>query len=81
MTVSSWEPKVFPMTVEPVMAATASTAVQCCFDSPLVGRFSRILVRWVAFPVIAAMATDVRTACPPPSPLEQSISSITCTGR
>ena len=56
------------------MARLDSTAVMCCFESPLVGRFSLIRVRRVVFPVSVASATDVRTICPPPSPLELSIS-------
>ena len=66
----------------PVRRETPSTAVQCCLESPLVGLFSLILVRCVSVPVMAAMATDVLTAWPPPSPLEQSISStaLTCFG-
>ena len=75
-TVSSLDPREFPMISEPVISATAWTAVQCCLERPLVGRFSRILVRWTSFPVTVLMATDVRTLCPPPSPLEQSISSM-----
>ena len=74
--VSSLEPSVFPSTLEPVISTTACTAVQCCLERPLVGLFSLILVRWTSLPVTVLIATDVRTLCPPPSPLEQSISSM-----
>ena len=47
------------MATDPVISATALMAVQCCLESPLVGLFSLIRVRWTSLPVRVDMATEV----------------------